>query len=141
VHPRPDLALLYAADSDEFVALHAIAGLPSVPDSLIPGLLDWLYQDDAHAAAAAQVLLRHEAVRPLLRAVHNGGQGRLWALRALGDLPRETVKSLGGELLTPEIEEDLEPIWIGREDWLRGRGAEGLAALDVQKIRFNPLVN
>jgi hypothetical protein len=65
----------------------------------------------------------------------------LWALRALGDLPRETVKSLGGELLTPEIEEDLEPIWIGREDWLRGRGAEGLAALDVQKIRFNPLVN
>jgi len=140
VHPRPDLALLYAADTDEFVALHAIAGMPSLPHSLIPGLLDWLRQDDLHAAAAAQVLMRHEAVRPLLAAVHDGGRGRLWALRALGDLPREVVQRDGGELLTDEIEQDLEPIWIGRVDWLRGDGAEGLAALDVQKVRFNPLV-
>lgn len=140
IHPRPDLALLYAADTDEFVALHAIAGMPSLPDSLVPGLLDWLDQDDAHAAAAAQVLLRHEAVQPLLTAVHKGGRGRLWALRALGDLPRELVRSSGGELVTEEIERDLEPIWIGREDWLRGPGAEGLEALDVQKVRFNPLV-
>jgi hypothetical protein len=140
VHPRPDLVLLYAADSDEFVALHAIAGMPSLPDDLLPGLLDWLDQDDKHAAAAAQVLLRHEAVQPLLTAVHKGGRGRLWALRALGDLPRELVQSSGGELLTERIEQHLEPIWIGREDWLRGPGAEGLEALDIQKIRFNPLV-
>ncbi len=140
VHPRPDLALLYAADTDEFVALHAIAGLPSLPESLVPGLLDWLEQDDTHAAAAAQVLLRNEAVRPLLTAVQIGGRGRLWALRALGDLSPELVQSVGGELLTPEIKQDLEPIWIGREDWLRGPGAEGLVALDVQKVRFNPLV-
>lgn len=140
VHPRPDLVLLYTADRDEFVALHAIAGLPALPDSLIPGLLDWLRQDDQHAVAAAQVLLRHEAVLALLTAVHDGGRGRLWALRALGDLPREVVQSRGGELLTGEIEQDLEPIWVGREDWLRGQGAEGLEALDVQKVRFNPLL-
>lgn len=141
VHPRPDLVVLYAADTDEFVALHAIAGLPSLPDNLIPGLVDWLSQDDAHAAAAAQVLLRHEAVRPLLEAVHDGGRARLWALRALGDLSPELVRSRGGELLTEGTEHDLEPIWIGREDWLRGAGAEGLEALDVQKVRFNPLVS
>jgi hypothetical protein len=141
VHPRPDLTLLYAADTDEFVALHAIAGLPSLPDNLVAGLLDWLDQDDAHAAAAAQMLLRYEAVLPLLTAVHKSGRGRLWALRALGDLPRELVQSRGGELLTQEVEQALEPIWIGREDWLRGpSGADGLEALDVQKVRFNPLL-
>lgn len=141
VHPRPDLALLHAADSDKFVALHAIAGMPSLPDELVPGLLDWLQQDDAHASAAAQVMFRHEAVQPLLKAVHDGGRSRLWALRALGDLPRETVQALGGGLLTEEIEHDLEPIWIGRDDWLRrSHGAEGLEALDVQKVRFYPLM-
>jgi hypothetical protein len=141
VQPRPDLVLPFTVDSDEIVALHAIAGLPSLPDHLIPELLEWLGQDDRHAAAAAQVLQRHEAVRPLLAAVHEGGRARLWALRALGDLPPELVQSCGGELLTDEIEADLQPIWIGREDWLRGRGAEGLDALDVQKVRFNnPLI-
>jgi hypothetical protein len=142
VHPRPDLALLYAADSDEFVALHSIAGLPELPENLVPGLLDWLGQEDRHAAAAAQVLLRHKAVWPLLTAVHQGGRRRLWALRALGDLPHELVQDHGGELLTHEIEQALEPIWIGREDWLREpTGADGLEALDVQKVRFNPLVD
>ena len=140
VRPRPDLVLLYAADSDPFVSLHAIAGMPTVPESLIPGLLDWLDQDDAHAAAAAQVLMRHQGVRPLLTAVQAGGRGRLWALRALGDLPRELVQSRGGELLTATIQEDLEPLWIAHDDWLRGAGAEGLEALEVQKVRFNPLV-
>ena len=139
VHPRPDLALPYTVDSNEIVALHAIAGFPSLPDDLIPGLLDWLRQDDTRAAAAAQLLLRHAAVRPLLAAVHEGGRARLWALRALGDLSPELVRDLGGELLAPKIECDLEPIWIGHEDWLRGPGAEGLDALDVQKVRYSPL--
>jgi hypothetical protein len=133
------LVLPYTVDDDEIVALHAIAGIPSLPDELIPGLLDWLRQDDVHAATAAQLLLRHKAVKPLLEALHEGGRPRLWALRALGDLSPDLVRSLGGEQLTPEIECALEPIWIGRQDWLRGAGAEGLAALDVQKVRYNPL--
>lgn len=140
VRPRPDLVLVHAADSDDLVALHAIAGMPSLPEDLIPGLLDWLDQDDIHAAAAAQILLRHQAVQPLLTAVHDGGRKRLWALRALGDLSRELVQEQGGELLSEEIRHDLEPIWIGHDDWLRHSGAEGLEALDVQKVRFNPLV-
>jgi hypothetical protein len=141
VQPKPDLILPYTVDDDKIVALHAIAGLPSLPEDLVPGLLNWLRQDDTHAAAAAQLLMRHEAVQALLTAVHEGGRARLWALRALGDLSPELVQSLGGELLAPEIECALEPIWIGRDDWLRGSGAEGLAALDVQKVRFNPLVS
>lgn len=140
VQPRPDLVLLYATDSDDLVALHAIAGMPSVPESLYPGLLDWLGDDDAHAAVAAQVLMRHKAIRPLLEAVRRGGRGRLWALRALGDLPSELVQEQGTELLTDEIRQYLEPIWIAHDDWLRHQGAEGLEALDVQRVRFNPLV-
>ena len=35
VQPRPDLVLLHSTDSDELVALHAIAGMPSLPESLI----------------------------------------------------------------------------------------------------------
>jgi HEAT repeat protein len=139
VQPRPDLVLPYTVDDVETVALHAISGLPSLPDELIPDLLVWLRQDDIHAAAAAQLLMRHEKVGPLLTAVLEGGRVRLWALRALGDLSPNLVRSLGGELLTPEIECALEPIWIGREDWLRGTGAEELAALDAQRVRYSPL--
>lgn len=57
-------------------------------------------------------------------------------------MPRELVQNEGGELLTQEIEQALEPIWIGRDDWLRGAtGADGLEALDVQKVRFDPFIN
>jgi len=130
----------HVVDPDDFVALHAIAGLTSVTDEMLPTLLNWLNQDERLAAVAAQLLLRQHAVRPLLEAVHRGGHGRLWALRALGDLPREMVRRNGAEMLTREIQEDLEPIWIGHYDWLRDDAAAGLEALDVQKLRFNPLL-
>ena len=140
VHPRPDLVMRHVVDPDDFVALHAIAGLTSVTDEMLPTLVNWLNQDERLAAVAAQLLLRQHAVRPLLEAVHRGGHGRLWALRALGDLPREMVRRNGAEMLTREIQEDLEPIWIGHYDWLRDDAAAGLEALDVQKLRFNPLL-
>jgi hypothetical protein len=140
VHPRPELVLRFTVDQQDLVALHAIAALPSLTDSMCSTVLDWFDQDDRHAAVAAQLLLRHQAVRPLLRAVHAGGRRRLWALRALGDLPRDVVEALGGELLTADIEAVLESIWIGRADWLRTEASDDLETLDVQKIRFNPLV-
>jgi hypothetical protein len=141
VHPRPDLALPYTADAENIVALHAIIGLSELPASLVPILTRWLGGDDRHAAAAAQLLLRHKAVQPLLSAVHGGGRGRLWALRALGDLPSALVRERGGHLLTEEVERDLEPIWVGGEDWLRTSGADELNALDIQTVRFNPLLD
>jgi len=44
-------------------------------------------------------------------------------------------------MLTEEVERDLEPIWIGREDWLRTSGADELDALDIQTVQFNPLLD
>lgn len=29
-------------------------------------------------------------------------------------------------------------MWRGQDDWLRTEGKEGLDALDVQKVRFDP---
>jgi HEAT repeat protein len=140
VHPRPDLLLPYVVDDDDLVALHAIAGLPDLPAELLPTLFEWLQQDNRRAAAAAKVLQRHQAVQALLQAAHCGDPGRLWALRALGAMRPELVQQYRGELLSPEIEEYLKPSWIGQADWLRGSGHEGLEALDVQKVRFNPLL-
>lgn len=141
VRPRPELVLPFAVDEDDFVALHAIAGLPALPDDLLPTLRGWISElDDRRAAVAAQLLMRHLAIGTLVDLAQHEGKGRLWALRALGDLPPELVRELGGDQLTPEVEEALEPIWIAQRDWLRsGVGSEGLEALDVQKVRFDPL--
>lgn len=84
--------------------------------------------------------MRHLAIDTLVDVAQQEGQGQLWALRALGDLPPELVRDLGGDQLTPELEAALEPMWIAQRDWLRaGQGLEGLRALDVQKVRFDPL--
>lgn len=142
VRPRPELVLPFTVDNDDLVALHAIAGMPSLPGDLIPTLRGWLAElDDRRAAVAAQLMMRHLAIDPLLEVAAEPGRGRLWALRALGDLSPDLVRDLGGEHLTPEIEEVLEPMWVAQSDWLRaGDGAEGLEALDVQKVRFDPLL-
>lgn len=139
-YQRPDLMIEVAADSDDFVALHAIAAIPWLSDSEEQVLVGWLNDDDdRRAAAAAQLLMRHHAIRPLLQATALGQQSRQWAIRALGDLPPNLVRQEGGNLLTTELEEALSPLWVAGQDWLRSQGAEGLSALDVQKVRFNPL--
>lgn len=67
-----------------------------------------------------------------------GKSARLWALRALGDMPPQFVRDMGGDKLTPDAVESLEPMWQGQNDWLRTTGREGLDALDAQKVRFDP---
>lgn len=142
VRPRPELVLPFAVDEDNFVALHAIAGLDDLPDELLPTVRGWITElDDRRAAVAAQLLMRHLKVPTLIEVALDEGTGRLWALRALGDLPPEIVRDLGSESLTPDLEGALEPIWIAQRDWLRnGEGAEGLDSLGVQKVRFDPLL-
>lgn len=141
VRPHPELVLPFAIDEDDFVALHAVAGLPALPADLLPTVRGWVSEfDDRRAAVAAQLLMRHLAIEMLIDVARQEGQGRLWALRALGDLPPELVRELGGDRFTPEVEGALEPMWIAQRDWLRaGAGSEGLQALDVQKVRFDPL--
>jgi hypothetical protein len=142
VQPRPELVLPFTVDADDLVSLHGITGLQSLPDELVPTLRGWLAElDDRRAAVAAQLLMRHLHIRPLLEASSSDGRERLWALRALGDLPPDVVETLGGELLTPEAHDALQPLWIAQLDWLRGGvGAEGLEALDIQGLRFDPLL-
>jgi hypothetical protein len=139
VSPRPELLLPLTIDEDAFVALHAITAIDQLPDGLLPTLLQWLDEGDDHrAAVAAQLLQRHQRVHSLLDACENHGRSRMWALRALGDLPPQLVRRMAGNRLTPEIEMVLQPIWLGQRDWLRTEGKEGLEALDIQKVRFDP---
>ena len=138
--PRPDLVLPATLDPDVFVALHAITSIQDLPDELIPTLVGWMAEsDDRRGAIAAQLLQRHRKVSALLDATGVNAGSRLWALRALGDLPPPLVRLQGGNQLTPELEAILAPMWHGQTDWLRAEGQDGLEALDVQKVRFDPM--
>ena len=110
-------------------------------DALISNVAVWLNGDDRHAAAAAQILLRNTAVQPLLAVVHTRGRGRLLGTTRPRRPPSGPGPRAGGHLLTEEVERDLEPVWIGCEDWPRTSGADSLNALDDQKVRFNPLLD
>ncbi len=134
---RPDLLLDRIVDPEPLVALHAISAVDELASDLQRTLAGWMDEGDAiRASAAAQLLQRHGCVDSLLEACQGGGNARLWALRALGELPPALVRCLAGDRLTPDIEGVLLPMWLGQEDWLRQDGKEGLEALDVQKIRF-----
>lgn len=136
---RPDLLIRLGLDSDENVALHAIAAIEELPPGVQETLADWLLSEDARRAELAACLLaRHRCIDELLDACAGAGQARLLALRALGDLPREAVRLHAEGRLIPELTEILEPMWYGQDAWLRTTGQEGLDALDVQKVRFDP---
>ena len=136
---RPDLLIRLGLDSDETVALHAIAAIEELPHSVQETLTGWLSSEDVRRAELAACLLaRHRCIDNLLDACAGAGQARLLALRALGDLPREAVRLHAEERLTPELTTILEPMWYGQDAWLRTTGQEGLDALDVQKVRFDP---
>lgn len=141
VHPRPDLLLPLTASDEALVSLHAIVAMDTLPDELVPQLIEMLHSpDDRTAASAAHVLSRHKIVKPLLEVVRDGGSARLWALAALGDLPPDLVRASVPDHLDAEIEQSLEPLWLAHRDWLRQEnGRDGLDALDVQTIRFDPI--
>ena len=136
--PRPDLLLPMTLDEEPLVALHAITAIEELPDELVPTLVGWLAEDDHRATIAAQLLQRHRRVDALLDACELDESARLWALRALGDLPPALVRLRAGTRLTREIADTLQPMWRGQDDWLRTEGKDGLDALDVQKVRFDP---
>jgi HEAT repeats len=140
VHPRPDLLLPLTISEERLVSLHAIVALETLPETLVPELLARLGSaDDRIAASAAHLLSRNKAVKPLLEAVEEGGSARDWALSALGDLPPDLVRGAVSGELDHETERTLQPMWLGQRDWLRqDEGRDGLEALDVQTVRFDP---
>lgn len=141
VYPRPDLLLPLTLSKEPLMSLHAIVALKSIPDQSIPDLVAALGSDDDRiAASAARVMLRHECVDALLDAVRKGGRPRLWALGALGDLAPDLVRSVARATLDDETKQALEPMWLAQHDWLRRDvGRDGLEALDVQTVRFDPV--
>jgi hypothetical protein len=139
VRPRPELLLPFAADPVDLVSLHAIVALQGITEQLLPTLVAWLGADDRHAASAATILARHEQVHALLTAVDAGGRARLWALQALGGLAPQVVRAKAAGRLTDAVERQLEPLWISQRAWLRGEARDGLDALSVQTVRFDPV--
>lgn len=139
--PRPDLLLPLIGSSEEIVSLHAIVALESIPASCVPHLVGWLDgADERLAASAARVLSRHRCVQALLDALRSGGRARLWALTALGDIPPEVVREAAGGALDNDAMRTLEPMWLAQRDWLRlETSRDGLQALDVQTVRFDPV--
>ena len=64
----------------------------------------------------------------------------MWALSALGDLPPDLVREAADGNLDADTERALGPMWMGHRDWLRqDEGRDGLEALDVQTVRFDPV--
>ena len=136
---QPGLLLDLTLDSEEIVALHAIAAIDELPDASQPVLFEWLHgQDERKGDVASYLLSRHQRIGLLLDAHERGGRARLRALSALGRLPRETVRLAAGDRITTEVVALLEPMWYGQESWLQTAGRDGLEALEVQKVRFNP---
>jgi hypothetical protein len=136
---QPGLLLDLALDREEIVALHAIAAIDELPDAAQLMLFEWLHgQDEMKGDVASHLLSRHQRIDLLLDAHERGGRARLRALSALGRLPRETVRLAAGDRMTTEVAALLEPMWFGQQSWLQTAGRDGLDALEVQKVRFNP---
>ncbi len=139
--PRVELLLPLVSDDDPLVALHAITAIEQITDGQASKLVALLGAEPRVATGAARVLQRLGRVEELLDAFETGGTQRLWALRALGDLPPDEVRARAGSRLTDELVELLAPLWAGQNDWLRSEdGKAGLDSLDVQKVRANPSV-
>ena len=135
-----ELLLELVLDDEELVALHAIAAIEGIPESAERVLVDWLNdRDEMRGDRAAHLLARHQRIGLLLDAHERGGRARIRALSALGGLPRETVLLVAGNRLTNELAELLAPMWYRQENWTQTTGHDGLEALEVQKIRFNPM--
>jgi HEAT repeat protein len=140
IAPDPSEVLEFTADDDLLVAAHAVAGMPALTAAVETELVEWLLGGDGrHRAVAAALLVRSQRVEPLLRVAAEEGPARLWALRALGDIPEAVIREAAGNLLTDDVEKALAPFWVGQKDWVRTDAAEAVGALDVQKVRFNPL--
>ncbi len=136
---QPELLLDLAIDREEIVALHAIAAIDELPEAAPRILVEWLHgRDERKGDVASHLLSRHQRISVLLDAYERGGRASLRALTALGRLPREMVRLAAGGRLTTELAALLEPMWYGQQSWVQTAGRDGLEALEVQKVRFNP---
>lgn len=135
----PDRLLPIMLDEDPLVAVHAVGAIDEASVAMRATLSAWLGSGDQHmAAAAANVLARTRAVETLLDACRQPGPARVWGIYALGSMEASVVRTRAGSRLTASLAAVLEPMWLRELDWLSGDD-DPLAALDLQKIRFDPM--
>ena len=128
--------MLYA---NPLVAVHAVGAIDTVSDATRETLLGWLSsRSQRRAATAANVLARSRSVDTLLDAYELGEPAQKWAIYALGKMEAAVVRVRAGARLTGSLRAVLELIWLRELDWL-SVDDDPLAALDLQKIRFDPM--
>jgi len=139
---QPNRVLPFLADADDFVALHALAGIGRVPVDLLPRIQALLRGSEREAAAAAALLARQDepGADALLDATTWGDTGRDWALFALGQMPCALVERVGRDRLTADMRQTLIPLWIGAHgNWLqREDNARDFQLLNKQRVREDP---
>jgi hypothetical protein len=137
----PARILPYIADADEDVALHALAGIGSLPPKLMPALRAMLAGTDTEAASAATLLARQGAagIEHLLDAALTSPNGAIWALVGLGQIPETAVRQAAGRRHIGKLEQGLRPFWAHRRSWLqRQQLSTPLQFLERQTIRHLP---
>lgn len=135
----PDRLMSLVLDGNPLVAVHAVSAIDTLTPEMQALLLEWLGgTDQRNAAAAANLLARNTAVDILLDAYEQGESARTWALYALGCMDAAIVRCRAGARLTGELRAVLEPMWLRELDWLQ-TADDPLSALDLQKIRFDPI--
>ena len=137
---NPERLMPMVLDTDPLVAFHATGAVDAVSDAMSVELLAWLGSgDQRRAAAAANVLARNRRVDVLLDAYEQDEEPtRKWAIYALGGMEASIVRSRAQARMTEELRAALEPMWLRELDWLQ-TDDDPLAALDLQKVRFDPL--
>jgi hypothetical protein len=137
---RADLVIDFIDDADDDVAMHALAGIGSLPRELTPLVQAKLRDGDRSAASAMTLLARHGALgaEALLEAAGWEGDARTWALAGLGQLKPEVVRAAAGGRLPEDVARELSPMWVrnGR-NWLNSnQPSDSLSYLERQTVRF-----
>lgn len=136
--PAPEHVVQFAADPNDRVALHAGGALELVP-SVLAQLVGWMDRGGhREAAVAATLLARDRRVAELLQLAGDAdASGRLFALRALGDLPEELVREEAGSDMPDDLDRLLAAIWVQHDDWTRTAENDGaFDVLQAQRVRF-----
>lgn len=136
---EPARVLPHAADADEDVALHALAGIGPLPSPMVPRVVSMLEGTDIEAASAAMLLgmQGEQGISCLLEAAVGEGRGATWAAGALGELSEADVRLVAGADLDARLERTLTPMWTQAQSWLRRQQADTpLQFLQRQTIRY-----
>lgn len=116
--------LPFIADADDNVALHAIAGIGALDESLFGKLREMLLKgSDREASSACELLIEEgePGIRVLLEAAQSKGRASLWGKAALGRLSEADVRQVAAGHLNSNLEATLAPMWTEQSNWLKAQ--------------------